>query len=100
MQGAGQSYLRKNELAGYYFIVYDDDTYSTFDIKDGTVFVDAVLPVQRMGDGSVRLQILGVSVVDPDAQPFGVLGFQFPPAPPTVRTGCGRTPSAFSARIS
>lgn len=33
MQDAGQSYLRKNEHAGFYFIVYDDDTYSTFDIK-------------------------------------------------------------------
>lgn len=51
-----------------------------FDIKDGAAFVDVVLPVHKLADGSVRVQILGVTVVDPEGQPFGVLGFQLPPA--------------------
>jgi hypothetical protein len=54
-----------------------------FDIRDGTAFVDALLPVQRLADGSARVQILGVSVVDPEGQPFGVLGFLLPQARPT-----------------
>ena len=63
-----------------------------FDIKDGTVFVDALLPVQSMADGSVRVQIVGVSVVDPGGQPFGVLGFQLPPSPSTPLAHTTPTP--------
>jgi hypothetical protein len=42
----------------------------------------------------VRVQILGVRLVDPEGQPFGVLGFQLPPSPPTpvartTPTPCG-----------
>ncbi len=54
-----------------------------FDINGGAAFVDAFLPIQSQADGGVRVQILGVSVVDPDGQPFGVLGFQLPPVRPT-----------------
>jgi hypothetical protein len=54
-----------------------------FDVKEGTVFVDALLPVQSLADGSVRVQILGVTAVDPEGQPFGVLGFQLAPVQPT-----------------
>jgi len=35
MKEAGSAYLRRNEHAGFYFIVYDDDTYDTFDVKYG-----------------------------------------------------------------
>lgn len=35
MQSPGQNYMRKNEFAGSYFIVYDNGRYSTFDIKYG-----------------------------------------------------------------
>src|SRR6185369_1420865 len=54
-----------------------------FDITDGTAFVDAQLPIQAASDGSVRVQVLGVTVVDPDGQPFGVLGFALSRARPT-----------------
>lgn len=64
-----------------------------FDIKEGTAFVDAPLPIQNLADGSVRIQILGVTVVDPEGQPFGVLGFQLPPAPGTPVPRFTPTPS-------
>jgi hypothetical protein len=54
-----------------------------FDIANGVAFVDALLPIQPTADGSVRVQVLGVTVLDPDGQPFGVLGFQLNPARPT-----------------
>ena len=47
-----------------------------FDITNGTAFVDALLPIHPSPDGNVRVQLLGVTVVDPGGQPFGVLGFQ------------------------
>jgi len=63
-----------------------------FDITNGTAFVDAVLPVQRLSDGSVRVQVLGVTVVDPAGQPFGVLGFQLNAARPTPVSRATPTP--------
>ncbi len=49
-----------------------------FDIQSGTAFVDLPLPVTGQGDGPVRLQVLGVTVLDPAGQPFAVLGFAMP----------------------
>jgi hypothetical protein len=54
-----------------------------FDITNGRAFVEALLPIQPTADGGARVQVLGVTVVDPDGQPFGVLGFQLPPPRPT-----------------
>lgn len=54
-----------------------------FDIANGIAFMDVALPIQIQADGSVRFQVLGVSVVDPEGQPFAVLGFELPPARPT-----------------
>jgi len=51
-----------------------------FDIIDGKAFIDAPLPIHPQTDGAVRVQVLGVTVVDPDGQPFGVLGFALRPA--------------------
>ncbi len=63
-----------------------------FDIIGGSGFVDAALPIDTPPDGPVRLQVIGISVEDPEGQPFAVLGFevaaQRPTAPPSV------TPSA------
>ncbi len=54
-----------------------------FDIRDGAAFVDAPLPIQSQTTGPVRVQVLGVTIIDPDGQPFGVLGFELPPARPS-----------------
>jgi hypothetical protein len=54
-----------------------------FDINAGNTFIDALLPIQAQAGKPVRLQILGVTVIDSDKQPFAVLGFDLPPAPPT-----------------
>ena len=51
-----------------------------FDITDGTAFVDAPLPIVRQTGEGVSIQVLAVSVVDPDGQPFGVLGLLLAPA--------------------
>jgi hypothetical protein len=61
-----------------------------FDIANGTAFVDARLPIRPSADGGARVQVLGVSLVDPDGQPFGVLGFQLPP--PRATPGARPTP--------
>jgi hypothetical protein len=53
-----------------------------FSINNGMAFLDTPLPIQDQPDGSTHVQILGVSVVDPDGQPFGVLGFELPPQRP------------------
>lgn len=68
-----------------------------FDITNGTAFVDAVLPVQRLSDGSVRVQVLGVTLVDPSGQPFGVLGFQLDAARPTPAPRATPTPGGTPA---
>jgi len=57
-----------------------------FDISDGNAFVDALLPIQMQSGRGVQVQVLGVTLVDPDKQPFAVLGFELPPAPPTTPT--------------
>lgn len=54
-----------------------------FDISDGGAFVDALLPIQLQSGRGVQVQVLGVTLLDPDKQPFAVLGFELPPAPPT-----------------
>lgn len=54
-----------------------------FDIGDGSTFVDALLPIQMQSGRGVQVQVLGVTLLDPDKQPFAVLGFALPPAPPT-----------------
>ena len=54
-----------------------------FEIDNGTAFVDATLPVDAQADGSVRVQILGISLIDAEGQTFGVLGFQLGRLPPT-----------------
>ncbi len=53
-----------------------------FDLSAGAAFVDAPLPIEVQGGATVRVQILGAAVIDPEGQPFGVLGFSLPPAPP------------------
>lgn len=63
-----------------------------FDITNGMAFVDALLPVQPTPDGSVRVQVLGVTVMDPGGQPFGVLGFQLKPARATPLPRATPTP--------
>lgn len=50
-----------------------------FDITNGMAFVDALLPIQAASDGSVRVQILGVTLIDAEGLPFGILGFQLSP---------------------
>lgn len=54
-----------------------------FDISGGLAFVDAALPIPMRSDGPVRVQIVGVTVVDPDGQAFATLGFELPAAQPT-----------------
>jgi len=54
-----------------------------FDINGGLAFVDVALPIPVPADGSVRVQIVGVTVVDPDGQAFATLGFELPAARPT-----------------
>jgi hypothetical protein len=54
-----------------------------FDINDGNAFVDAPLPIQMEIGRGVQVQVLGVTLIDPDNQPFAVLGFGLSPAPPT-----------------
>lgn len=50
MHPPGQSYLRRNEHAGFYFIVYEDNTYDTFDLKHG-INIQAWLGGARGADG-------------------------------------------------
>lgn len=52
-----------------------------FDLADGNAFVDAPLPIHPLADAAVKVQILAVSVVDPDEQTFAVLGFELVAAP-------------------
>lgn len=58
-----------------------------FDIQDGTAFLDAALPIQPEQDGTVRVEIHGVSVRDADGNVFGVLGFSIAPPAPTPTPG-------------
>ena len=51
-----------------------------FDINGGLAFLDVALPIPARSDGSVRVQIVGVTVVDPDGQAFAALGFELPAA--------------------
>ena len=64
-----------------------------FDIHDGAAFLDVPLAVPSQPDGPVRVQILGAEVVDPDGQPFGVLGFELRGLPPTPIPGSTPMPS-------
>jgi hypothetical protein len=54
-----------------------------FDIAGGTAFVDAPLPITLPVSNAVNVQVRGISVIDPDGNTFGVLGFQLLPVPPT-----------------
>jgi hypothetical protein len=54
-----------------------------FDINGGLAFLDVALPIPARSDGSVRVQIVGVTLVDPDGQAFATLGFELPAAQPT-----------------
>src|SRR5262249_34931872 len=63
-----------------------------FDIVNGTAFVDAPLPIQSQPDTPVTVQTLGASVLDPDGQPFGVLGFHLKPARQTPVPQLAPTP--------
>jgi hypothetical protein len=65
-----------------------------FQINNGTAFVDAPLPVQPHVGGAVRVQILGAAVIDPDGQPFGVLGLSLPAVRPTPTAVLVPTPGA------
>ena len=68
-----------------------------FDINAGMAFVDVQLPIQAAVNGAVRVQVLGVTVVDPDGQPFGVLGFAVGPARATPVAAPTRTPGPAAA---
>ncbi len=54
-----------------------------FDLNAGYGFVDVALPIEAPASGPVRLQIIGISVVDPDGQAFATLGFEVPAQRPT-----------------
>lgn len=58
-----------------------------FDIHGGSAFVDVPLPIVTQADGPVTVQLTGVSVVDPQGQSFGVLGFALGAAPPAPTPG-------------
>jgi hypothetical protein len=73
-----------------------------FDINAGTAFVDAALPLDGQGGAAARVQVLGAAVIDPDGQPFGVLGFAMVPAspaspPPALAPGWTPTPGVSPA---
>lgn len=67
-----------------------------FDINAGVASLDVPLPIPASAGGSVRLQIVGVSVVDPNGQAFATLGFEIspprPPVPPSVTPQPNVTP--------
>jgi hypothetical protein len=54
-----------------------------FDISGGLAFLDVALPIPARSDGPVRVQIVGVTVVDPEGQVFATLGFELPAVQPT-----------------
>jgi len=61
------------------------------EINEGSALLEASLPVEPLTGAPVRLQIIGVSVLDPGGQPFAVLGFELPallstPVPETTPT--------------
>jgi hypothetical protein len=64
------------------------------DINGGLAFLDVSLPVAPQGNASVRLQILGVTVLDPEGQPFAVLGFELAPVPATPLPETTPTPTS------
>ncbi len=63
-----------------------------FDIRGGNALLDAALPIQQLVDGPVRIQVVGVTVADPDGQPFGVLGFELPAVSPSPSPTVTPTP--------
>jgi hypothetical protein len=63
-----------------------------FDVRAGNALLDVVLPIQQLVDGPVRIQVVGVTVADPEGQPFGVLGFELPPARPSPSPTVTPTP--------
>lgn len=67
-----------------------------FDISNGGAFLSAALPIQ-LTDSTARVQILGVTLIDPDGQPFGVLGFEVPAAHPTAVPSGTPTPGGTPA---
>lgn len=64
----------------------------SFDINGGVTFLDVPVPLEQRPDVPVRVQILGITLLDPDGQPFAVLGFELPPAPPTPVASLTPTP--------
>jgi hypothetical protein len=69
-----------------------------FDISGGLAFLDVPLPVAAGADGPVRVQVLGVTVLDPDGHVFAALGFELPvpqaTQPPSVTPRATPTPEA------
>ncbi len=68
-----------------------------FDITAGKAFVDAPLPMDGQGAAGTRVQILGAAVVDPEGQPFGMLGFVAAAAPTLLAPGWTPTPAGIPA---
>lgn len=67
------------------------------DITGGLAFLEVSLPVAAQGNTPVRLQILGVTVLDPEGQPLAVLGFEIPPVPATPLPETTPTPTSTPA---